>query len=191
MTNLRKSRDRSLGRFVHRFRPCIFDEGHFTSTLRATRGTLRYGEMSRDPPVSITVEIPRPASRSTSVTDSPCSSGSPPVRQTCRVRCRPTSARRESIDRLLPGPNEYGVSHQEQRKLHRAVRMNVVRTPVSGPSPWSEWNTSMICTAVGRGVGGLKRLRWESRGGPVGKPLKYGGRVDARTWTPPGSVTGR
>src|SRR5690349_3131776 len=53
----------------------------------------------------------------------------------------------EGIDRSTPGPNEYLVSHQTQRRLQRAVRTNDVRTPVVGPSPWSEWKISMMRTS--------------------------------------------
>ena len=46
----------------------------------------------------------------------------------------------------MPGPKEYGVSHQVQRRLHPAVLTKLVRTPVQGPSPWMEWKISMIRT---------------------------------------------
>ena len=39
----------------------------------------------------------------------------------------------------VPPWKEYAVSHQEQRRLHRASRTNVQGSPAHVDSPWMLW----------------------------------------------------
>ena len=64
--------------------------------------------------------------------------GSPPVSTTCRASHSSHSARISSTVRSCPSGfhDVYGVSQNQQRRLHPLARMKTLGTPVRSPSPW-------------------------------------------------------
>ncbi len=104
------------------------------STMRFTRGST--SDTGREPPVSSSTVRPASQRRRITSRDARWRRGSPPVSSTNGAPDPSASATTSSTGRRVPPVKVNAESHQVQRRLQRAVRMNQQGSPAKVDSPW-------------------------------------------------------
>lgn len=101
------------------------------------------------PAVSIVTLRPRARQWAASAGSSGTSIGSPPVRTTSGAELSAMRWKSSSSVHAVPSGfhDVYGVSQNQQRRLHPDVRIKSERVPAHGPSPWIDSKISAICMA--------------------------------------------